>query len=188
MAKEKKQNWFLLLPHYCRIITERFIKKPIFPAVLLFSVFLASFFLAPQGRFWEAKRKILQNPQDLSAHLVLLDELILASEFEKAETEISFLEANYFKLTNEGKEQFWQKNLFLHEQDPIGREGLIKNWQQFLEKNPDYKIGWLALAYYQQKAGNVNEVNLSLQKAYELDPGLPLDYPSFFSSFSSSGF
>ena len=182
MAKEKKQNWLSLLPHYCRIITERFIKKPIFPAILLFSVFLASFFLAPQGRFWEAKRKILQNPQDLSAHLVLLDELILASEFEKAETEISFLEANYFKLTNEGKEQFWQKNLFLHEQDPVRREGLIKNWQQFLEKNPDYKIGWLALAYYQQKAGHEDEAQTALKKAYELDPGLPLDYPSLFSS------
>ncbi len=181
MAK-KKQNWFLLLPHYCRIITERFIKKPIFPAILLFSVFLASFFLAPQGRFWEAKRKILQNPQDLSAHLVLLDELILASEFEKAEIEISFLEANYFKLTNEEKEQFWQKNLFFYEQDPVRREGLIKNWQQFLEKNPYYKIGWLALAYYQQKAGYEDGVQVALKKAYELDPGLPLDYPSLFSS------
>lgn len=182
MAKEKQQNWFLLLPHYYRIITERFIKKPIFPAILLFSVFLASFFLVPQSRFWEAKRKIFQNPQDLSAHLVLLDELILASEFEKAETEISFLEANYFKLTNEGKEQFWQKNLFLREQDPIGREGLIKNWQQFLEKNPDYKIGWLALAYYQQKAGHKDRAQTALKKAYELDPGLTLDYPSLFSS------
>jgi len=69
MAKEKKQNWLSLLPHYCRIITERFIKKPIFPAILLFSVFLASFFLAPQGRFWEAKRKILQNPQELVGSL-----------------------------------------------------------------------------------------------------------------------
>ena len=182
MAKEKKQNWLSLLPHYYRIITERFIKKPIFPAILLFSVFLASFFLAPQGRFWEAKRKILQNPQNLSAHLVLLDELILASEFEKAETEISFLEANYFKLTNEGKEQFWQEDLFLHEQDPVRREGLIKNWQQFLEKNPDYKIGWLALAYYQQKAGHKDGAQVALKKAYELDPGLPLDYPSLFSS------
>ncbi len=185
MAKEKKQSWFLLLPHYCRIITERFIKKPIFPAVLLFSVFLASFFLAPQGRFWEAKRKILQNPQDLSAHLVLLDELILASEFEKAETEISFLKANYFKLTNEGKEQFWQENLAFWEKNPVKQEELIKNWQEFLEKNPDYKIGWLALAYYQEKKGDKNEAQLSLQKAYDLDPGLPLDYPSLF---SSSGF
>jgi len=182
MAKEKKQNWLSLLPHYYRIITERFIKKPIFPAVLLFSVFLASFFLAPQGRFWEAKRKILQNPQDLSAHLVLLDELIWANEFEKAEKEINFLEENYFKLKEEEKEQFWQKNLSLHEQDPIRREGLIKNWQEFLEKNPDYKIGWLALAYYQQKAGHKDEAQTALKKAYELDPGLPLDYPSFFSS------
>ena len=185
MAKEKKQNWLSLLPHYCRIITERFIKKPIFPAVLLFSVFLASFFFAPQGRFWEAKRKILQNPQDLSAHLVLLDELILASEFEKAETEISFLEANYFKLTNEEKEQFWQENLAFWEKNPVKQEELIKNWQEFLEKNPDYKIGWLALAYYQEKKGDKNEAQLSIQKAYDLDPGLPLDYPSLF---SSSGF
>lgn len=182
MTEEKKQNWLSLLPHYCRIITERFIKKPIFPAVLLLSVFLASFFLTPQGRFWEAKRKILQNPQDLSAHLVLLDELIWANEFEKAEKEINFLEENYFKLEEEEKKQFWQKNLSLHEQDPVRREGLIKNWQEFLEKNPDYKIGWLALAYYQQKAGHKDEAQTALKKAYELDPGLTLDYPSLFSS------
>jgi len=188
MTEKKKQNWFALLPHYYRIITENFIKKPIFPSVLLFALLVISFFLAPQGRFYEAKREIIRNPQNFSARLILLDELILASEFEKAEKEISFLEENYFKLKGEEREQFWQKNLAFWEKNPAKQEELIKNWQKFLEKNPDYKIGWLALAYYQQKAGNANEVNLSLQKAYELDPGLPLDYPSLFSSFSSSGF
>ena len=182
MAKEKKQNWFLLLPHYCRIITERFIKKPIFPAVLLLGLFATSFFLAPQDRFYEAKRKIIQNPQDFSAHLVLLDELILAGEFEKAEKEISFLEENYFKLKEEEKEQFWQKNLSFWEENPAKQEYLIKNWQEFLEKNSNYKIGWLTLAYYQEKKGYKNDAQLSLQKAYELDPGLPLDYSSLFSS------
>ncbi|MBP8591082.1 hypothetical protein KBI33_01275 [Candidatus Shapirobacteria bacterium] len=191
MAKEEKKEkgaQLALLPHYYRIITENFIKKPIFPSVLLLALFVISFSLAPRGRFYEAKREIIRNPQNFSAHLVLLDELILAGEFEKAEKEISFLEENYFKLKEEERERFWQKNLAFWEENPTRQEKLIENWQKFLEKNPDYKMGWLTLAYYQQKATKEDEVKFSLQKAYELDPGLPLDYPSLFSSFSSSDF
>ena len=79
---------------YYRIITALLSKgllKAYLSGYLLFSVFLASFFLLPKAAF-ESKRKffVIQN---LSA-LVLLDELILASE-SRAETEIVFLEATF---------------------------------------------------------------------------------------------
>ena len=175
----KKTKTFLSLPHYYRIITEKVIKKPIFPASLLFILFIASFFLPQNRRFQEAKIAILKNKQNFNAHLILLDELITINDFERAKKELIFLEGSYYQLNNQQKEEFEQAALRYNESTKEGCQELIKNWQTFLQENPDYKIGWLYLAYYQTKLGDKEMAEQSIKKAQTIDPGLSFHFEDF---------
>jgi len=174
-AKSFWSNFLKLLPHYYRIITERLIKKPIFPAFLLFIFLIISFFLPQNRRFQKAKTAILKNKQNIDAHLVLLNELINVNDFEGAKKELIFLENSYQQLSNQQKEELKQATLQYNESTKEGCQKLIKNWQTFLQENPDYKIGWLYLAYYQAKLGDKNEAKQSLKKAWEIDPGISIE-------------
>jgi len=170
--KNREDNFLKSLPHYYRIITEKVVKKPIFPAFLLFVLFIISFFLPQNQRFQEAKMAILKNKQNVDAHLVLLDELIDVNDFEGAKKELIFLENSYQQLNNQQKEKFKQATLQYNESTKEGCQKLVKNWQIFLQKNPDYKIGWLYLAYYQAKLGDKEMAKKSIEKAQSIDPGL----------------
>jgi len=167
------------LPHHYRIITERIVKKPIFPAFLLFVLFTISFFLPQNRRFQEAKMAILKNRQNVDAHLVLLDELINANDFKGAKKELIFLENSYQQLSNQQKEKFKQATLQYNESTKEGCQKLIKNWQTFLQENPDYKIGWLYLAYYQAKLGDKEMAKKSIKEAQSIDPGLSSHFEDF---------
>ena len=169
----------LLLPHYYRIITEKIVKKPIFPAFLLFALFIVSFFLPQNRRFQEAKMAILKNKQNIDAHLVLLDELINTNDFKGAKKELIFLENSYQQLNKQQKEKFKQAMLQYNESTKEGCQKLIKNWQTFLQENPDYKIGWLYLAYYQAKLGDKEMAKQSIKKAQTNDPGLSSHFEDF---------
>jgi len=173
--KTWRHNFLKLLPHHYRIIIEKVIKKPIFPAFLLFTLFIISFFLPQNQRFQEAKIAILKNKQNIDAHLVLLDELINANDWERAEKELIFLENSSPQLHNQQKEKLKQATVQYNESTKEGCQNLIKNWQTFLEKNPNYKIGWLALAYYQAKLGDKEAAKKSIEKAQSIDPGLSYD-------------
>jgi len=175
----KKTKTSLSLPHYYRIITEKIIKKPIFPAFLLFTLFTISFFLPRNRRFQEAKIAILKNKQNVDAHLILLDELININDFKGAKKELIFLENSYQQLNNQQKEEFKQVTLQYNESTKEGCQKLIENWQTFLQENPDYKIGWLYLAYYQAKLGDKEMAKQSIKKAQKIDPGLS----SYFEDF-----
>jgi len=175
----KKTKTFLSLPHYYRIITERVVKKPIFPAFLLFILFIASFSLPQNRHFQEAKIAILKNKQNFNAHFVLLDELINVNDFKGAEKELIFLQDSYYQLNNQQKERFKQATLQYSESTEEGCRELIKNWQTFLQENPDYKIGWLYLAYYQAKLGDKEMAEQSIKKAQTIDPGLSSHFEDF---------
>ena len=175
----KKTKASLSLPHHYRIITEKIVKKPIFPAFLLFVLFIISFFLPQNQRFQEAKKAILKNPQNIDAHFVLLDELINTNDFEGAKKELIFLENSYQQLSNQQKEGFSQAMLQYSESTKEGCQKLIKNWQTFLQENPDYKIGWLYLAYYQAKLGDKEMAEQSIKKAQTIDPGLSSHFEDF---------
>ena len=175
----KKTKTFLSLPHYYRIITEKIVKKAILPAFSLFIFFIASFFLPQNRHFQEAKIAILKNKQNLNAHLVLLGELININDFEGAKKELIFLQDSYHQLNNQQKEKFRQATLQYSESTEEGCRELIKNWQTFLQENPDYKIGWLYLAYYQTKLGDKDMAEKSIKRAQTIDPGLS----SYFEDF-----
>ena len=177
--KNREDNFLKSLPHYYRIITEKVVKKPIFPAFLLFVLFIISFFLPQNQRFQKAKMAILKNKQNVDAHLILLDELINTNDFEGAKKELIFLENSYQRLNNQQKEKFKQATLQYNESTKEGCQKLVKNWQIFLQKNPDYKIGWLYLAYYQAKLGDKEIAKKSIEKAQSIDPGLSSHFEDF---------
>ena len=109
----------------------------------------------------------------------MLDELININDFEGSKKELIFLQNFYYQLNNQQKEKFRQATLQYSESTKEGCQELIKNWQTFLQENPDYKIGWLYLAYYQTKLGNKEMAEQSIEKAQRIDPGLS----SYFEDF-----
>ncbi len=164
-----------LLPQDYRKITEYTLRRPMIPAILLIIFLLLSYLIPQDKNFQKARTAILKNKQDYSAHLQLANKFIEDNDFRRAQRELKFLKVREKKLNEEQKNQLRKCQARYNQSTKRGVEKLIKSWQAMLKKRPRYKTGWLYLAYYQAKLNLKNEARQSLKKAWEIDPGLPIE-------------
>lgn len=147
---------------------------------LFLLITIYSFFL-PKNQFQLAKERILKNPNDLEAHLILAEEFLKNNQLEETERELVIaqkLQSNnqqYSNIANEtqilgfssGVDELWQK---WQEENPQELKKLIAKWEKFVEENPTYRDGYLRLALYYFKLGENDKVEANLNHALKLDP------------------
>jgi len=135
--------------------------------ILAAGITLASFFL-PKNQLQILKEKLVKSPYDLEAHLELAKIFLGANQFEKAEKELKFLQFNsQSEIRNSVIEVLWQQK---HYSDPKDIKKLISGWEEVLEKYPDYRDGYLQLAYLYYKLDKNKQAKENLKKALALDP------------------
>jgi tetratricopeptide (TPR) repeat protein len=142
--------------------------------ILISGAVLGSLFL-PKNNFQILKEKLAKNPYDLEAHLELAKIFLKSNQFEEAEKELKFLQANSQSarlpdgqaIRNSVIETLWQQK---HYSDPKDIKKLISGWEEVLEKYPDYRDGYLQLAYLYYKTYQDEKAKENLTKALRLDP------------------
>jgi len=145
--------------------------------VLVSSAVLGSFLL-PKNNLQVLKEKLVKNPYDLKAHLELAKIFLETNQFEKAEKELltaqsihhlknqTVEQSNVLGSTNT-LERLWQHK---HYSDPKDIKKIISQWEETLEKYPDYRDGYLQLAYFYYKLGEDKKAKENLKKSLDLDP------------------
>jgi tetratricopeptide (TPR) repeat protein len=148
--------------------------------ILVGGVVLASFIL-PKNDFQILKEKLVKEPYNLKAHLELAKIFLKTNQFEKAEKELLItksLQQLNNRIAEQSKvlgvsdtlEKLWQQK---HYSDPKDIKKLISGWEEVLEKYPNYRDGYLQLAYLYYKIYQDEKVKENLTKALELDPNFP---------------
>jgi len=138
--------------------------------ILVSGIVLGSFFL-PKNNFQILKEKLVQDPYNIEAHLQLAKIFLQANQFEKAEKELKLLQANsQFAIRNSEIEKLWQQK---HYSDPKDIKKLITRWEEILEKYPDYRDGYLQLAYLYYKIYQDEKAKENLSRALDFDPNFP---------------
>jgi len=136
----------------------------------------------PKNDFQSLKEKLVKNPYDLKAHLELTKVFLKANQFEKAEKELliiqsiqqsnnQIIEQSEVLGAKNTLEKLWQQK---HYSDPKDIKKLINGWEEILEKYPDYRDGYLQLAYLYYKTYQDEKAKENLAKALDLDPNFPL--------------
>lgn len=150
-----------LLTHNLRKITANFNSYWLVITVLL--LVLTGFLL--KSPLQQAKLAYLTNP-GLTNHLQLTKALIEANNFTAAEAELQKL-----RVQTEGEQaktlEQLQRQLINH--SPRHMETHIQDWQKLLKEYPNYKWGWVYLAYYQARLGENETARQSLQKVQNID-------------------
>jgi len=145
--------------------------------ILVSNAVLGSLFI-PKNHFQILKEKLVQDPYNIEAHLQLAKIFLEANQFEKAEKEllvVQSLQQLDNRVTEQTKvlgvsdtlEKLWQQK---HYSDPKDIKKLISRWEEILEKYPDYRDGYLQLAYLYYKIYQNEKAKENLTKALELDP------------------
>lgn len=141
---------------------------------LLLLITLYSFFL-PKDKFQVARERVLKNPKDFEAHLILAEEFLKNNQIEEAEKEL--IAANSIQQTADSNQQvlgltskFEELYLKYQEENPQELQKLISNWEKITSETPTYRDGYLYLSLYYFKLGNRQKAQENLQKALELDP------------------
>lgn len=150
-----------LLTHNLRRITAKF--NSYWLVILVFLLGLGSFLLAPPLQ--QAKLAYLTHP-NLTNHLQLTKALIEANNFTAAEIELQKLRTQTGEEQTKTLKQL-QRQLINH--SPRHIETHIQDWQKLLKEYPNYKWGWVYLAYYQARLGENEAARQSLQKAQNID-------------------
>lgn len=141
---------------------------------LLFFIFLYSLFL-PKDRFQLAKERLVKNPNDFEAHLILAEEYLANNQIEKAEREL--IAASSIQPVADSKQQVLGLSSRLdelwlrwQEKKPEEVEKLIAEWEDIISEKPDYRDGYLQLALLHYKLYENEKAKEYLQKALELAP------------------
>lgn len=128
---------------------------------------ITSFFL-PKDKFQLTKERLIKNPNDLEAQLILAKEFLKNNQFEEAEKILKIAQFNpQSPIYKSEIEKLWQKK---HYSDPKDIKILIKSWEEIIEKYPNYRDGYLQLAYLYAKISQKEKSKEVLNKALELDP------------------
>lgn len=133
--------------------------------IFIAGIVIISFFL-PKDRFQQTKERLINNPMDYEAHLVLAEEFLKNNQFEEAEKELTLKTQNVLGI-NSRLELLWQKK---HYSDPKDIRRLITAWEQIITEKPNYRDGYLQLTYLYYKLYETEKAKECLQKALELDP------------------
>lgn len=141
---------------------------------LLFLIFLYSLFL-PKDKFQLAKERLVKNPNDFEAHLILAEEYLVNNQIEEAEEEL--VAVSSIQPSIDSKQQVLGLSSRLgglwlrwQEKKPEEVEKLITEWEEIISEKPDYRDGYLQLALLHYKLFENEKAKECLQKAIELDP------------------
>lgn len=135
--------------------------------ILIAGSLIASFFL-PKDRFQLTKERLIKNPNDLEAQLILAEEFLKNNQFEEAEKILNLAQNNpQSAIHNSEIEKLWQQK---HYSDPKDIKKLIAGWEEIVGKYPNYRDGYLQLAWLYYKIYEDKKAKENLSKALELDP------------------
>jgi len=109
--------------------------------------------------------KLLTNNQFKEAERALL----LAQQRGSTGQRVNELQSNtiFGKEVNSKLEELWQKKLY---SDPENIKKLIIAWEKIIDEKPNYRDGYLQLAYLYYKLYKNEKAKEYLQKAIKLDP------------------
>jgi len=139
--------------------------------VILVSGMVLTSFILPKNNSQVLKERLIKEPNNFELHLQLAKIFLQANQFEKAEKELKFLQANsQSEIHNLEIEKLWLQK---HYSDPKDIKKIISFWEEILEKYPDYRDGYLQLAYLYYKTYQDDKAKENLTKALELDPNFP---------------
>ncbi len=139
------------------------------PAGVAFLVFLAiSFLFLPKDKFQLAKERLIKNPDDFEAHLILAEEYLENNQVEEAEKELLLAQGNTDESGLKWK-ALWQKKQTVKPED---LQELIKKWGEIVAEKPDYRDGYLQLAFLHYKLFENEKAKEYLAKALAIDPNL----------------
>lgn len=139
--------------------------------ILLVFLLIGSFFVS-QDDFWRAKEKLLRNPNDSQAQIKLAEKFLANNQFEEAEKALFLAGSQVLgEQTNLQPEKLWQRKYY---SDPEDIKKLIAAWEKIIEEKPDYRDGYLQLAYLHYKLYENEKAKEYLEKAIELDPNYEL--------------
>ncbi len=163
-------------PHFKTLKTVLGLVAPLGLAVII--LLLASSFFFPKDRFQQAKERLVKNPQDLAAHLILAEEFLNNHQIQEAEKELALarqIEEDFGFQNNQvlgetTDTQLEKLGQQIEESDPKKINTLINEWEKIVAQKPDYRDGYLRLALYHYKLYDKNLAWMYLQKAQELDP------------------
>ena len=135
--------------------------------VILISGFVLGSLFFSKNDFQILKEKLVKEPNNLGLHLQLAKILLDANQFEKAEKELKFLQVNsQSEISNLEIEKLWQQKYYSNPEDI---KKLISRWEKILEKYPNYRDGYLQLAYLYYKLDKHEKAKENLKKALVLD-------------------
>lgn len=169
--KVLKIRKFALTPRAAR--ATRPAKKAIKKVGRYFGVILAASFIFfslisffwPKNPFQLLKEKIVKSPYDYEAHLQLAEVYLRNNQYQKADNELSQLKV-LGASTSKFSQLLTQKLL----QSPADIKRLIAAWEKIMAEKPDYRDGYLQLAYLNYKIYEDEKAKTYLAKALALDP------------------
>jgi tetratricopeptide (TPR) repeat protein len=155
------------------ILNFKFSKKTNTKLFRYFSVILATVFIffslvsffRPKDSFQLLKEKIVKMPNDYEAHLQLAEIYLQSNQYQKAENELWQLRV--LGTSTSKFDQLLQQKLL---QNPNDVKRLIAGWEQIVNQKPNYRDGWLQLAYLNYKIYEDEKAKEYLTKALDLDP------------------
>ncbi|HUS59758.1 MAG TPA: hypothetical protein VMX76_00010 [Nevskiaceae bacterium] len=118
----------------------------------------------PKNQFQQAKEKLVKNPNEFEAHLILAEEFLKNNQFEKAEKELLMAQE---QKPNSKLKKLWQKKLY---SDPKDIKKLIQAWEKIVAEKPDYRDAYLSLSWLHYQNYEDQKAKNYLQKTIELDP------------------
>jgi len=141
---------------------------------LLFFIFLYSLFL-PKDKFQLAKERLVKNPNDFEARLILAEEYLINNQIEEAEEEL--VAVSSIQPSTGSKQQVLGLSSRLdelwlrwQEKKPEEVEKLITEWEDIISEKLDYRDGYLQLTLLHYRLYENEKAKEYLQKALELDP------------------
>lgn len=135
--------------------------------IVLYSLFL------PKDQFQLAKERLVKNPNDFEAHLILAEEYLVNNQIKEAEEELiaaSSLQPDSHQQVlglSSRLDELW---LRWQEKKPEELKKLIVKWETIISEKPDYRDGYLQLALLHYKLYENEKAKEYLQKALEFNP------------------
>jgi len=134
----------------------------VFLSVLSFSTF------GPTSRAQQLKKELVENPNNQKLYLELIQNLINQGEIETAEQALLIAQDKF--APNGELEKLWQEKTL---NNPREIKRIISAWEKFVKEKPDYRDGYLKLAFFYHQLGEKQKALENLKKAKLLDPNYP---------------
>lgn len=142
--------------------------------VALIVLILISPFFLPQNSFQQAKNRLLRNPDDFHAQIIMAEKFMANNQFEEAEKALLLAESQIGlnnqvlgEQANSPLEELWQKKFY---SDPHEIKKIITVWEEIIKEEPNYRDGYLRLTYLYYKLYENEKAKEHLEKAVKLDP------------------